>query len=360
MAHDIAKIDGMDAMFCVGDRDAAWHQLGQRVNETVKWQEAMQLAKLDWEVKKADVFSRDVQGNVYKLPDVQSVWRATNPSAYLGTVGTGYECIQNRHAFDWVDSLLEAESGAHYETAGALGNGERIWVMAKLPQEIRIKGTDDISRNYLLFTTAHDGSQSAVGKLCSERVVCANTLAIALGESGKGIKVKHTKSAMSKLDEAKRVMLGVAKDIQKLDEKLNMLATRRLTRGSMVSILDRLFPIPAEGSSETRRNNTLAQVLALFERNDGNAFPQLRGTAYNLLNAVTEFTDHYRTVRITDSKKGMTQVQARAQEAIFGTGEKFKSDAMVAIMDETKDAEIFDPVTFVPSVSDLNNLYNLQ
>lgn len=360
MSHDIAKIDGMDAMFCVGDRQAAWHQLGQRTPNVATWQEAMKLAKLDWEVKTAEIFSRDCEGKVSKLPDVKSVWRATNPSAYLGTVGKDYEVIQNRHAFDWVDSLLEAESGAHYETAGALGNGERIWVMARLPQEIRIKGTDDVSRNFLLFTTAHDGSMAAVGKLCSERVVCANTLAIALGESGRGIRVKHTKSAQARLQESKKIMLGVAQDINRLGEKLNVLATRRMTRDSMVSILDKLFPVPAEGVSETRRNNTLAAVLGLFESNDNNAFPQIRGTAYNLLNAVTEYVDHERTVRITDSKQGMTQQQARAQEAIFGTGERFKNDALTAVMEMTADNPVCDPLTFVPSVAELNRLYNLS
>lgn len=348
MAHDIASINGKDAMFAVGGRDAAWHHLGQRVPETVIWAEAMKAAQLDWQVVKKDVFVRKpVSNEVYQLPDVKAIHR-TNDGAYLGTVGTGYEIIQNEEMFRYVDDLLQVENGAHYETAGALGNGSQLWALAKLPTLSRIRGTDDTTSNYLMFFGAHDGSSRNIVKLVRERVVCRNTLNVALGESGKQLSFKHTRNVRFKMDEAKKLWLGIHQDIKNQDERENILATRKMTKESMVAVLNRLFPENKQADSQTRREGILTQVLGLYESNDGDAIPQIKGTAYNLLNAVTEYADHFRGVRVTSGRQGLSEGQVRAENALFGTGDKLKSDAMVAVLEETvhnptKETDIVKP-----------------
>jgi phage/plasmid-like protein (TIGR03299 family) len=259
----------------------------------------------------------------------------------LGVVGDGYTIMQNKSAFDFIDYLLQARNGAHYESAGALGKGERIWVMAKLPDTIRIAGTEDISKLYLLIATAHDGSMAYTAKLVAERVVCENTLAVALGEVGAAVRIKHTKSAQARLAMGLKFMASVGNSVQTLNEKMNILASRKLTRESASAVLDRLFPptMNDDGSEKTskRRENVLATVLGLFDSNDKNAIPQVRGTAYNMLNAITEYTDHFRPARITDSRKDYSDVQARAENALFGTGEKLKVSALEALLELTAD-----------------------
>lgn len=347
MAHNLATIDDAVAMFCVGDKQSAWHQLGQRAFNTVTWQEAMRLAKLDWEVKKQRLFSRDMAGKVFEIPDVRSIFRHDGngkPGAYLGTVGKDYEPIQNVQAFDFVDSILQAENGAHYESAGALGNGERIWVLARIPDaDIRIAGTDDFSMSYLMVATSHDGSMSYTSKLTTTRIVCQNTLNVALGERANSVlKIKHTKDAKQRLERAKGLIQGITTTAKEVENRLNLLASRKMTKESMKAVLDRLFPATVEvdggKARSTKQSNVAMKVLELFESNDNNAIPEIRGTAYNLFNAVTEYTDHFRNARITEGREGYSVERARAENAMFGTGDAFKNEAMVAVLEETKDA----------------------
>jgi hypothetical protein len=116
-----------------------------------------------------------------------------------------------------------------------------------------------------------------------------------------------------------------------------MLATRRITRESLTAVMDGLFPKPlGKDQNTTRRENIVADVLRLYESNDNNAFPSIRGTAYNLLNAVTEYTDHYRTARITDAREGYTIDQARAENAVVGTGDRLKTLALDVILETTE------------------------
>src|SRR4029077_13181165 len=110
----------------------------------------------------------------------------------------------------------------------------------------------------------------------------------------------------------------------------------------------RLFPENKQADSQTRREGIITQVLGLYESNDGNAIPEIKGTAYNLLNAVTEYADHFRGVRVTSGRQGMNEGAVRAENALFGTGDKLKSDAMVADLEEpehmqTKETDIVKP-----------------
>lgn len=343
MAHDIAKIDGIDAMFCVGERDAAWHLLGQRTKDAATWQDACRLAGLNWPVVLNKMYTRVPKGSqvkegtVWEVPEQMAVWRMSQQPAILGTVGSDYGVIQNSEAFDFVDTLLQAHDGAHYESAGALGKGERIWVMARVPgADIHITGTKDVSRSYLLVAMGHAGIMSFIAKLCTERVVCANTLAVALGQAGTICRIRHTSQASGRLAEAKQIAPSIIRDAKMLETKLNLLARRRMTKDTMVNVLNRLFPENKETARQGKRDALLTKVLELFERNDGDAIPEIRGSAYNLLNAVTEYTDHFRPVRMTGSVQGMTQGQVRAQGAVFGTGDELKTRALICLLEETE------------------------
>jgi hypothetical protein len=141
-----------------------------------------------------------------------------------------------------------------------------------------------------------------------------------------------------------------------VEEKLNFLATRRVTREAVETVFDRLFPKPkaedgAEKESSTRRNNVLADVLAFYESNDGNAFPGQRGSAYNLLNAITEYTDHARSSRGGNGN-------GRAESAMFGSGERLKAQALDVILETANGLPVMTaaPVFKLPAASETGTL----
>jgi phage/plasmid-like protein (TIGR03299 family) len=307
-------------------RRPAWHNLGNVTGQWLNAQDAFAAAGLEWTVSK-----RQLEYNGMPV-DAWGIFREDTED-FLGAVGRDYTPCQNVDAFAFVDAILGA-AGAHYETAGALGRGQRVWCLANLHEAFTIRGTDDKHELYLLFANSHDSSLSVSIGLTETRVVCQNTLSLALRKSDALTKIRHTKSVESRLEDAKVSFKGVVKDIEELKERLNTLAERVLRREDAIAIFDRLFPQEA-GASSTRRDNVIANVLALCERNDDDAFPQIRGTAYNLLNAISEYTDHERSARITARRKGYSQELARAENAMFGSGAALKQRALEVITEVT-------------------------
>jgi hypothetical protein len=134
--------------------------------------------------------------------------------------------------------------------------------------------------------------------------------------------------AVEQLSEVKTAAIGIK-------AKMERLADAKLTRESVDAILDRLFPKPKDpAANTTRRDNNVAEVLSLYAHNDTNAFPSIQGSAYNLLNAVTEYTDHLRTARGNGSKPEQVAM-ARSESALFGSGAQLKTQALQVILEET-------------------------
>jgi phage/plasmid-like protein (TIGR03299 family) len=338
MAHEIATDVRTGQSMYMGNQ-AAWHNLGQIVTAAVSWDEAMRLAHLDWAVVKEQLQS--TQG---ELVSAWGVFRE-DTRQFLGAVGSAYHPMQNRYIFDMLDSLLEAESGSHYESAGALGSGERVFVLAKVAADFCIKGTDDMHKTYLLGVTAHDGSMASRFMLTDERVVCANTLNAALSRDGhSALAITHTKNADKKLAQAKKLIASSHESAMNLQKKLDTLAERQLEKSALVSIIDRLFKKEAEQEKEQELSKhsekVMLKVLELFESNDNNAFPQIRGTAYNLLNAFTQFYDHENPVQMTQARKDarVSESTVRSESALVGLNASRKQDVLDIILNETKSA----------------------
>jgi len=317
MAHNINTYIG---------RQSAWHNLGTVTGSYTTWNEILDDGGLDFQVEKQPLF--DQFGN--KLDGAYGVFRydtgMTKAGTFLGQVGEGYQTIDHSKGFEMIDSLMDTSDGAHYETAGVLGKGEVVWGLADLGLTARVG--DDIQQGYLLFATGHTGNMQHQYRICMERVVCQNTLNIALTQGAKNVfRVKHTKNATLKLNNAHEALGMLESDVRTMEQKLNFLTTRRVTKESMVSILDRLFPKKkvenGEDESSTRRENILAEIMLTYEDNDGNTFPEQRGTAYNLLNAITNYTDHQRS----------TKGDMRSESALFGSGDKLKGQAYEIIME---------------------------
>jgi phage/plasmid-like protein (TIGR03299 family) len=344
---------GQTAMFCAtGKRGLPWHKLGQMVVEAQSWEEAAKLAHLDFTVYKKQL--------IHPLkPDTlipaHGIFR-DDTGDFLGVVGDVYQPIQTAQAFDFVDTLLEAEKGAHYESAGLLGHGERFWVLARVPYEISIDGTDDKNFIFLLFESSHDGTLCATAKICVERVVCENTLNIALGEKSATVKIRHSGTGTEKLEAAKKMLTGVKQTVASISDKLNTLAHRQLTPKHNDAIMSALFG--SDWKDSTRKRNQIEKIGTLFASNDHNAIPEIKGTAYNMLNAVTEYADHFRSVRVTEGKENMTEVEVRAEGAMFGNADQFKQEALSKILALTGDCPVkARPIFSRPqSPSSVNNI----
>lgn len=329
MAHNINTYVG---------REAAWHQLGTVTGKYNTWAEILAHGGLDFSVFKSqlrDNLNRPVEAwGVFRWDAKDKLARDPSKSVFLGAVGEDYQCMNHASGFEIIDDLMRTSNGAHYETAGVLGKGEVVWGLADLGLAARVG--DDVQQGYLLFSTSHDGSHSYTFRICMERVVCENTLNIALGEKSKAVfKIRHTKNAKAKVTEVHEALRLLSDDVKRIEDKLNFLAKRKMNREAFTSIMDRLFPkIRKEEVGEmlevssTRRDNILADVLKLYELNDGNAFPEQRGTSYNLLNAITNYVDHER------SSKG--NGNGRAESALFGSGDKLKVNALDYILEASQ------------------------
>jgi len=328
MSANLSIVNGVAEIFVAGA--PAWHNLGVNVSSAQSWKQAVKLAHMQWTVDKYQLEHAGVPVDAWGL------FRSDN-KAFVSAVGPQYQPIQNEDCFTFVDYLLSSKDGAHYVTAGALGNGDTVWCLAELPEAVRIKGTDDISKQYLMFVDFRQQGRAAITKLTSTRVVCNNTLQMALGEAGDVFKIRHNQDVSVKLDIAKKTILGVQADVGSFNDKMNFLASKMMTRDSMTTILEHLFPnIRTSKVQQSRADDILQQ----YESNDNDAFPTERGTAYNLLNAVTRYVDHVQsvTLRNQDGTSDLTTVRdvKRAESAMFGSGDRFKTEAVEVIVQEVQ------------------------
>lgn len=317
MAHNLNVIDGRASYI---GRQAAWHQLG---TVTGKYQTKEEL--LNDRSFQYIVFKSQLRDGLGRPVDAWGTFRwnlqdklAGNKEAaeFLGPVGADYTVMQHDEGFKTIDALMRSVDGAHYETAGVLGKGETVFACADLNLAVNVG--DDKSYAYLTFITGHCGNRSHEYRLTVVRPVCENTVQVALAERTKAkICIKHTKNAISRLEDARETLKAIGDDVQRIEDRMNFLANRKMNREAMTSVLDRLFPKREESKNQTRRENILSDVLKRYELNDGNVFPEQRGTAYALLNAITGYVDHERS----------SKEDGRALSAVLGSGDALKTKA---------------------------------
>ncbi|MEJ7829319.1 MAG: DUF932 domain-containing protein [Segetibacter sp.] len=220
MAHNINfnEQTGKHSFFSV--KEKAWHGLGQIVSSYPSSAEAIKHAGLDYTVEKRRLFTYDNENNngnpdidiiipEIEVPNFYATMR-TDTEQVLGVVGKDYEVVQNKDAFTFFDSIVGGE-GIMYETAGALGKGERIFITAKLPDYIKV-GNDDLIEKYLFLTTSHDGLGSITAAFTPIRIVCNNTLNAALRNHSYSIKIRHTVNAKERLEQAHHLM-GISNNL---------------------------------------------------------------------------------------------------------------------------------------------------
>jgi len=329
-------VDGkIAAIFGMGE--AAWHNEGEVVEGLLTTQQIFEKIQLD-KMRVAVMPLHDPNGDESGLYGIKRL----DTGAWFAACSKGYQTLQNDELFPWADDFVGMANGAHYETAGTLGKGEVVWALARVPHLDFAIGKDE-SKAFLLFVSSHDGSLATTAKLTYVRVVCANTVATALHGAGKAIKIKHTKNMKERMETALRVFKGAQETAETFQEAFELLANKRFTMEHVSKVLDTIFPKAekAEGEKaiDTRRTNILDEILALYASNDKNAFPEQAQTGYALLNAITDFVDHQRTVRNTSGNDDANRDVLRAEQAIFGTGAAMKEQALEIILEVAQGAE---------------------
>lgn len=273
-----------------------WHKLGTALVKPATAAEAIRAAQLDWTVIKAPL-QCELEHRLLPVPNRFAVVRSDLPDdaprPILGIVGNQYTPLQNRDAFSWFDEIV-GEGAAIYHTAGALGDGERVWILAKLPGEIRVVG-DDVADKFLLLSNSHDGSASVQVKFTPIRVVCQNTLTMAL-RSGPTVRIAHTRDLKQRMISARMKLGIIQKQFGRLEAGFRRMAKVQVTGDRLTKYLELVLPAPAdeENTRAIRRVALARQKSAeLFETGRGNTLPQVRGSLWAAYNAVTEFVDYY-------------------------------------------------------------------
>lgn len=297
----------------------AWHNSGVILNDAFTSKDALEQGGLDFDVVK---IQNQLETGI-RIPDSYSlvrVDRANNEdgSGILGNCGKNYHIVQNEDLFSFFDFLVD-DKKAIYETAGALGNGERVWIMAKLPQDIVIGNYDPINQ-YILITNAHTGKHSAIAMVTPVRVVCNNTLNVALKGTTNSISIRHFRNAKEKLQRAHEVLGFSTKYYEELSVAYNKMAVKKVTDSEISKYVNSILNAKPGEELTGKKKGQYDMIMNLHESGQGS--DMTRGTLWGLFNAVTEYADHYKVVRGDSSLNGK-----RAESIWFGDSAKVKQKA---------------------------------
>ncbi|WP_199117839.1 DUF932 domain-containing protein [Pedobacter sp. ASV28] len=322
MAHNINfnEKTGRYSFFSVQQK--AWHGLGQIVEQYPTSAEAIRHAGLDYEVEKSPLFAKgsgitettdgtEIGNTELEVPDYFATVR-TDSNAVLGVVGKDYHIVQNREAFNFFDAIVGGGDGILYETAGALGDGERIFITAKLPGYIRVGNGDDVTEKYIFLTTSHDGSGSITAAFTPIRIVCQNTLNASLRNMSNVVRIKHTSGANQRLEDAHKVM-GLANTFSdQLEGIFNSWTKVKVTDREVRKLIQlalcpntetlNLIKKGAENDLSTVFKNTVEDAFAYAMVSDTQQMDTTKGTLFGAYNAVTGYYQNVRNYKDDEAK----------------------------------------------------------
>ena len=271
-------------------REKPWHGLGTKVEEAPTSADALRLAGLDWRVEQKNI---QLCGGS-KVPGYKANVRSTDGKV-LGVVSDRYRIVQNADAFEFTDSIIGGD--VRYETAGSLNGGKKIWLLAKL-SETEIAG--DKTEPYLCFSNTHDGSGAVRVCMTPIRVVCNNTLNLALDSAKRAWSVRHTGSLQSKMHEARACLRMANTYMGALAEKADRMANTTITRDQLNRILDELFPVDEHTTEREKQNikKLRDEYMVCYFAPD---LVKFRDTAWGAYNAMSDMITHNAPLRKTEN-----------------------------------------------------------
>ena len=282
----------VESMFYV--RETPWHGLETRVKEAPSSKDALVYAGLDWKVIQEPVYTDSqelIEGYKANVRD--------SDRRVLGVVTDRYKVIQNEEAFAFTDALLG--EGVRYETAGSLQGGKKVWMLARMPHEYIITG-ERISP-YLLFSNTHDGSGAIKVALTPIRVVCNNTLNLALSTAKRSWSMIHTGDIQGKLQEAKDTLLLADRYMDNLGKEFENLRMKSMTDKLVMEYIEVLLPVEEDGTMKQKRNIEHLREDLKMRYFDAPDLQDVGKNAYRFINAVSDFATHAQPLRKTANYK---------------------------------------------------------
>ena len=313
MAHEITiRENGKAEMAFTGPRSAIWHGLGSELDQNSTIDQWKVAAGMDWEIFESKLTYQAI-GTELTFPDKRALFRSDTKKA-LSIVSDDYKIVQPGEVLEFFRDLVELHD-MKLSTAGTLFGGKKFWALAELGKEFEVVSGDKIN-GHILLTTSADGSLATTAKFVSERVVCHNTLSIALNENSRNIVRKSHRSSwdptsikidMDLLDKSWNNFMAGLKKIQEVkisNEDARQYFQKKLYNPDLSA--------EEQGWGAVRKVSTL---MYLFENGAGAEFS--RGTLYGVLNAATEMTTH---------GSGRRDANHQFNESEFGNSDKFKSE----------------------------------
>lgn len=328
MAHNLNYNEKTEKYSFFSTKEKAWHNLGTVVEHYPTSAEALRFAGLDYTVEKRPLFTVDNgylnKENEFEYSEIEvSNYFATlrnDTDQVLGVVGKDYQIVQNVQAFEFFDSIVGGSEGILYETAGALGKGERIFITAKLPDYIRV-GRNDCIEKYLFLTTSHDGYGSITAAFTPTRIVCNNTLNAAMHNKTNCIRIKHTSNVQDRLRVAHR-LLGLSNQLaNELEQVYNNWSRIKITDTNLKELIQ-IAMSPNKETTEALRNGQLDEVSTLYKNTINNLFEYAmvspsqqmettKGTLFGVYNAITGYYQNVCNYKDEESK---------LKSIMYGTG----------------------------------------
>lgn len=278
----------VETMFYV--RVAPWHGLGVCVESALSSKEALEKSGLNWNVMQQPIMTDTCD----PVPGYKANIRDSDKRV-LGVVTDRYKVVQNAEAFAFTDALLG--EGVRYETAGSLQNGRKVWLLAKLPDKYIIEG-EQIDP-YLVFSNSHDGSGAIKVAMTPVRVVCQNTLNVALSSAKRCWSAIHVGDLAAKMNEAHNTLLLAERYMSKLSTEVSRLSGIKLSDSNVMEYIDLLLPMDDQPTDIHRRNISRIREEMKIRYFDAPDLQHTGRNAYRFLCAVSDFATHAKPLRQT-------------------------------------------------------------
>ena len=326
MSHEIDFSTGEAAFAYAGEK--GWHSLGNELEAGAPIEQWVKSSHMDWEIMRSavkfDVSNLTAIGgidsgelvNTLIYPEKHVLYRSDTKSP-LSVVSDSYKIVQPIEVLEFYRDLV-GSAGLELETAGVLFGGRRFFALANTKKMTVLPGDDKV-KGYLLLTTSCDGTLATTAQFTSVRVVCNNTLSVAVKDNNTRIKVPHNR--VWKPSEVKEQLGFIDEGWNKFSEQIGLLAEKTVTRDKAVDYLIELFgdPTIAVEDQNPAVMQKCANVWELFQgAGMGSKLPSAEDTMWGLLNSITETIDHHTAHRTTD---------ARMNNALYGAGAALKTKA---------------------------------
>ncbi len=299
-------------------RETPWHGLGNRLPEKQPLEVWLQAAGMDWTIENTEVLFSAGSGSGRRIlvnPDARVLYRS-DTGAPLSVVSNRYRIVQPQEILEFYRDLVEV-GGFALETAGVLKGGKKLWALAKTGEEFLLRGGDRV-KGYLLLATSCDGTLATTAQFTSVRVVCNNTLQLSVEQGKDGaIKVPHSTAFDP---DAVKAALGVgAASWNRFADAAQVLAERKVNRLDVTKFVIHVLGDKDAPLTSQPNEKALKGVIELFAgQGKGSNLASSDGTAWGLVNAVTEYVDHHRRAKSRDT---------RLDSAWFGQGASIKAKA---------------------------------